>query len=227
MGACIGASKQDGVYLKVKGIIMLVKKAGMAWLMSAQSMCCDSPIIMAPTRIRMGAVAAVGTFPKSGARKTEAKKRRPTTTAVRPVRPPSRMPAADSTCTMMGLQPAMAATTVPRAELRNAQMLPGTWWPPSSERRASEARPNMTPETSKMPTKRKASVGRSMSGVRCVKSRFRVTPYCRWGISAMAVGPVPSTTHTVMVMRRMPARTPPLTCGGGGIKGWGKDSVDG
>lgn len=29
--------------------------------MSSQSMCCDSLIIMAPTRIRMGAVAAFGT----------------------------------------------------------------------------------------------------------------------------------------------------------------------
>lgn len=213
-GRTEGTEGGGGTDLKVKGIIMLVKKAGMAWLMSAQSMCCDSPIIMAPTRMRIGAVAAVGTRSKSGARKTEAKKRSPTVTAVRPVRPPSRMPAADSTCTMMGLHPAMAATTVPRAELRNAQMEPGTRCPSASTRRAKDARPNMTPETSKMPTKRKARRGRTMSFVRASreKSRFRVTPYCKWGTSATAVGPEPSTSQTVRVMSTMPASTPPFTC---------------
>lgn len=35
----------------------VVKKAGTASRMSAQSILLDSPIIMAPTRIKMGAVA--------------------------------------------------------------------------------------------------------------------------------------------------------------------------
>lgn len=38
------------------------------------------------------------TLPKSGARKTEHKKSAPIVTAVSPVRPPSLMPAAVSTC---------------------------------------------------------------------------------------------------------------------------------
>jgi hypothetical protein len=60
---------------------------------------------------------------KSGARKTERKKSTPMVTAVRPVRPPSRMPVADSMWMMTGEQPAMAATTVPTDELKKAHRL--------------------------------------------------------------------------------------------------------
>lgn len=60
---------------------------------------------------------------KSGARKTERKKSTPMVTAVRPVRPPSRMPVADSMWMITGEQPAMAATTVPTDELKKAHRL--------------------------------------------------------------------------------------------------------
>jgi hypothetical protein len=151
----LGVSGSERLYLKVKGIIMEVRKAGMAWDMSAQSTFCDSEIIMAPTRIRMGAVAALGTCHtphhhttgeeealssahegweegraacartvlKSGARKMEERNSTPTVTAVRPVRPPSLMPEADSTWMMSGEQPAMAATAVPSAVHRNTHTL--------------------------------------------------------------------------------------------------------
>ncbi len=46
--------------------------------------------------MRAGAVAAAGTAASSGVKKSEATKRAATVTAVRPVRPPSFTPVADS-----------------------------------------------------------------------------------------------------------------------------------
>ena len=67
----------------------------------------------------------------------------------------------------------------------------------------------MTPETSKMPTKRKARIAGIMAGVREWNSMFRMAPYSSWGISAMRVGAEPSTIQTTAVMMMMPAKTPP------------------
>eukprot|EP00968_Pinguiococcus_pyrenoidosus_P009597 scaffold744_cov240-Pinguiococcus_pyrenoidosus.AAC.4 len=87
------------------GIIASVRNAGSDCSMLFQSIRFASPIIMAPTTTRIGAVAVAGTRLKSGAKKSEQRKKMPTKTAVRPVRPPSLMPAALSTWMMMGEQP--------------------------------------------------------------------------------------------------------------------------
>ena len=53
--------------------------------------------IIIPTIIKIGAVAAVGTIARSGLKKLEIAKQIATTKAVKPVRPPAPIPAADST----------------------------------------------------------------------------------------------------------------------------------
>lgn len=73
-----------------------VKKAGMATAKSAQSIFLNSPIIMIPTMIKIGAVAADGTMDTNGDKTNMAKKPREVTTFVKPVRPPDATPVADS-----------------------------------------------------------------------------------------------------------------------------------
>ena len=75
---------------------MTVRKAGIASSKRFQSTSRTLSIISAPTTISAGAVASGGTAVNSGASTSEARKRIATTTPVRPVRPPSSMPVADS-----------------------------------------------------------------------------------------------------------------------------------
>ena len=77
---------------KVSGMATRVRKAGIATDGSAQSMSARGAIIIAPTRIRAGAVAAAGIAWASGAANRATRNNRPTTTAVRPVRPPAETP---------------------------------------------------------------------------------------------------------------------------------------
>ena len=74
-----------------------VKKAGTASAISSQWMFFKLPSIIIPTIIKIGAVAADGTIAKSGLKKLEIAKQTATTKAVKPVRPPAPIPAADST----------------------------------------------------------------------------------------------------------------------------------
>ena len=67
-----------------------------------------------------GAVAVAGTWLNTGARNRDAKNRTPVVIAATPVRPPSSMPAADSTYTMTGEEPVSAPTTVPTPQPMNA-----------------------------------------------------------------------------------------------------------
>ena len=52
---------------------------------------------MIPTMIKIGAVAAVGTIARRGLKILDTAKQMATTRAVKPVRPPAPIPAADST----------------------------------------------------------------------------------------------------------------------------------
>ena len=79
---------------KVRGMVTTVRKAGMATAGLFQSILPRPDIIIAPTRIRAGVAAAVGMAWTKGARKRVSRKRTPTVTAVRPVRPPAATPAA-------------------------------------------------------------------------------------------------------------------------------------
>ena len=68
--------------------------------------------IIIPTIIKIGAVAAEGTMARSGLKKLDRAKQIATTKAVKPVRPPAPIPAADSTYVVTFEVPAMAPTEV-------------------------------------------------------------------------------------------------------------------
>ncbi len=81
---------------QVRGIVVRVRKAGMAMWGSVHSILPRPVSMRAPTRMRAGEVAKAGMAPMSGAMKRERKKRSPVTMAVTPVRPPAATPAEDS-----------------------------------------------------------------------------------------------------------------------------------
>ena len=74
-----------------------MKKAGTASDISSQGIFFKLESIIIPTIIKIGAVAAVGTIANSGLKKLDKAKQIATTKAVKPVRPPAPIPAADST----------------------------------------------------------------------------------------------------------------------------------
>src|SRR5690625_7409779 len=75
----------------------IVINAGNDSVGSLKSMFLTAPNIMTPTKIRAGAVASVGIMTISGVINKVNKNKIPVVTAVRPVRPPSSTPEADST----------------------------------------------------------------------------------------------------------------------------------
>ncbi len=79
---------------KLRGMPIRVRKQGMATPGSSQSISFRPDIIMAPTSTSAGAVAAVGMACTRGAKAMAARNSRPTTTLVRPVRPPAATPEA-------------------------------------------------------------------------------------------------------------------------------------
>ena len=76
---------------------IMVTKAGNTSVKSFQSSLVIFVIIIVPTIINAGAVAAEGTKPTIGLKNKASKKKRDTNTPVSPVRPPAPTPAADST----------------------------------------------------------------------------------------------------------------------------------
>lgn len=77
----------------VIGITVIVRKAGREKRRSSQSIAPAGPIIKAPTMMQHGAVAVSGTAAKIGRNGKLRRKRRATTRPVRPVLPPSAIPA--------------------------------------------------------------------------------------------------------------------------------------
>ena len=75
-------------------------------------------IIIRPTRINTGAVAAPGTAKKNGARNNDRRKHTAVTKEVSPLRPPSPTPEALSTKVVMVLVPSMAPAVVPMASTK-------------------------------------------------------------------------------------------------------------
>jgi hypothetical protein len=71
-----------------------------------------------PTMTSVQPVAQGGMDAKMGAKKTEMKKQRPVVMAVRPVFPPSLMPAPDSTKAVVGGVPRRAPMEIPKASTR-------------------------------------------------------------------------------------------------------------
>lgn len=89
----------------VNGIMAMARKAGTASPMYFQLISATEAAIMEPTRIKTQPVAQGGMDAKMGAKKTLMKKQRPVITAVRPVLPPSEIPAPDSTNAVTGGTP--------------------------------------------------------------------------------------------------------------------------
>jgi len=96
------------------------KNAGIASSMSSQLILVNDDIIITPTIIRTGAVAAAGTIPTTGASNMQAINSNAVTTLVKPVRPPAPIPAALSTYVVVFDVPKIAPMDVAIASANNA-----------------------------------------------------------------------------------------------------------
>jgi creatinine amidohydrolase/Fe(II)-dependent formamide hydrolase-like protein len=96
------------------------KKEGIASFSSSHLISLNADIIIIPTTMRAGAVAAAGTSPATGARNTQANRSTAVTTLVRPVRPPTLIPAALSTYVVVLDVPNKAPTEVAIASANRA-----------------------------------------------------------------------------------------------------------
>lgn len=112
-------------YMKAMEVMQM--KQGMAsvnWFHSILATCC---VMKKPTTMRAGAVANEGMVRKRGEKKRDSKNSAPVTMAVRPVLPPSAMPAEDSTKVVMVEVPNMAPMVVPTESARSAPLIPGSF----------------------------------------------------------------------------------------------------
>lgn len=98
------------------GITAIVRKAGKASPKYSQLMPFTDIAIKQPTIISVQPVAHGGIDENMGAKKTEMKKHRPVVIAVRPVLPPSEIPAPDSMKVVTGERPKMEPIVIPAAE---------------------------------------------------------------------------------------------------------------
>ena len=150
--------------LNMKGIIMIVKKAGMASVKSSRSISLIGDIMKSPTIINAEAVAAPGINTKNGDRN----KARPNITAVdkavKPVRPPAATPDALSTYVVTVDVPNIAPTVVPIASAKSACFAFGIF-PSSPIRPAFVETPTNVPMVSNMSTKRKVKSTTNISNV--------------------------------------------------------------
>lgn len=92
----------------VNGMMAMARKAGTASPMYLQLISVTDVAIMDPTMMRTLPVAQGGMEAKMGAKKMLMKKQIPVTTEVRPVLPPSEIPAPDSTKAVTGGRPKRA-----------------------------------------------------------------------------------------------------------------------
>ena len=113
-------SDEDGKVCEDYGVWQLKKMMGKEYMGIVRSTFLIEDIIINPTRISTGAVAAPGTAKKKGARNKASKKQTAVTKAVRPLRPPSPTPEALSTKVVIVLVPNIAPTVVPTASTKNA-----------------------------------------------------------------------------------------------------------
>lgn len=81
---------------EVRGIKIIPKKAGIASSSLFQFILITGFIMNTPTSTKAGAVAMAGMIESIGEKNIKGRNNNPATTAVKPVRPPSSTPAADS-----------------------------------------------------------------------------------------------------------------------------------
>jgi len=101
----------------VKGITANVTKAGRESPKYRQLISLAAFAIIAPTMMSVQPVAHGGMDANIGAKKMEMKKQRPVVMAVRPVLPPSEMPAPDSMKAVTGERPKREPIEIPNATI--------------------------------------------------------------------------------------------------------------
>ena len=111
--------------LPVKGIIVIVKKAGTACDKSVKSIFKTPSNIITPTIIKAGAVAKDGMAKKIGDKKSAAKKQIAVVIAVSPVLPPAITPAELSTKVVTVDVPRQAHVVVAIASAKKACLIRG------------------------------------------------------------------------------------------------------
>ena len=111
------------------------------------------PTIRKPTMISAGAVAKDGMAVKIGANSVDTRNRMPVTRAVRPVRPPTATPDADSTKVVVVEVPIIAPAEVAIESAIRAGLMPGSL-PSLSSIFALVATPISVPRVSKISTNR-------------------------------------------------------------------------
>ena len=137
--------------------------AGIASEKSLKLISTTDDIIITPTSTSTGAVAADGIERNNGAKKSEAKKQRPHTNAVNPLRPPCSTPAALSTNVVTVLVPITAPVVVANASTMNACLRRGIL--PFLIMPARVVTPMRVPMVSKRSTKRRVKTMINISGV--------------------------------------------------------------
>ena len=118
---------------------MSVTNAGIASLMSSQSISTTDLIIKTPTRINGGPTAHAGIEASNGVKKNAKKKYAATVNAVIPVLPPSRIPVEDSINAVTGEVPSKDPTTIDVASDMNAKYCPSK--PPLSSVKPAPSTP--------------------------------------------------------------------------------------
>lgn len=197
--------------LYVKGIIIIVRKAGIASVKSSKFTSLIGDIMNNPTITRTGAVAALGIIRNRGDRKRATKKRMAVVKAVSPVFPPSATPEALSTYVVTVLVPRHAPTVVPTASANRAALTLGIL-PSLSTRPAFVETPIRVPTVSNMSTKRNVNRMISISIEKTwEKSNLKIIG-ARDGGAQLPEGawvmPMGNPTRVVMIIPRSKA---PLT----------------
>jgi hypothetical protein len=113
-------------------MMAIVKKAGIASPIYDQLISFADLAISEPTIIKVQPVAHGGIDAKIGAKKIETKKHSPVHIAVKPVAPPSDIPAPDSMKAVTGGTPRSEPIEMPKASTRYATAEPSKSWVRSS-----------------------------------------------------------------------------------------------
>ena len=137
---------------------------------------------------RAGAVAKDGIVRNRGEKNRASRNRKPEEIAVRPVRPPSAIPEADSTNVVIVEVPRHAPHIVPIASERRAPLIPGSF-PSSSRSSALDAQPIRVPSVSNMSTNRNANITTMKSTLRTLlKSSLNSVGAMEAGMETMPAG---------------------------------------
>ena len=126
-----------------------VNESSVQWILET---CC---IIKKPTIISAGAVANAGIAKNTGEKNNAAKNKQPAVNAVKPVLPPSAMPADDSTKVVIVDVPKSEPAVVPIASVNSTCLTLGSL-PSLSRRFAFDAQPMTVPIVSNKSTNRNA-----------------------------------------------------------------------